>query len=125
VKDQTKEKIFKIVLNCVNGTIDRISRDSTFRPFHEALLSKELINAAAFERSFSTSFGQGPVEEISQIVAQDTGALAERQKETMVNVYKGAIDQIDRIMSGLRSGDRTITGRFLQRYSTCVRMNVF
>ena len=106
MKDETKDRISEIVLSCVNRTILRMSADTTFRPFHEALLSKELINAAAFERSFSTSFGQGPVEEISQIVAQDTGAFAERQKETMVNVFKGSIDEIDRIMSALRSGNR-------------------
>ena len=104
--NDTKEKIRGIVLKCVNNAIDRISSDRTFRPFHEALLSKELINASAFERSFSTSFGQGPVEEISKLVAIDNGAIAERQKETMVSIYKGAIDQIDRIISDLRSGNR-------------------
>ena len=106
MKTETKEQIREIILECVNNTIIRISSNSTFRPFHEALLSKELINAAAFERSFSTSFGQGPVEKISQIVAVENGGTVVRQKETMVNVYKGAVDQIDRIMSDLRGGIR-------------------
>ncbi|MDA3810688.1 MAG: TdeIII family type II restriction endonuclease [Spirochaetaceae bacterium] len=106
MKLETKEQIKEIILQCVNNTIVRISSNSTFRPFHEALLSKELINAAAFERSFSTSFGQGPVEKISQLVAVDNGGTVIRQKETMVNIYKGAADQIDRIMSDLRSGIR-------------------
>ena len=41
------------------------------------------------------------------IVAQDHGGEAERQKETMVSAYKGALDQIDRILSDLRSGNRS------------------
>ena len=53
----------------------------TYRPFHEALLTKELVAASAFERSFSTSFGQGPIEEISRILAIATGAECARQKK--------------------------------------------
>jgi hypothetical protein len=105
MKQETQERIKEIINKSINNAMKRILSDSTFRPFHEALLSKELINAATFERSFSTSFGQGPVEAISQLVAQDYGFIAERQKETMVNVYKGAIDEIDRITSALRSGN--------------------
>ncbi len=103
---ETKVKIEQIVLSCVHRTIDRISHDKTYRPFHEALLSTKLINASAFERSFSTSFGQGPVEEISSIVAIDNGSTVIRQKETMVNVYKGSVDQISRILAELRDGTR-------------------
>jgi len=106
MRPETKIKIEQIILSCVHRTIDRISRDKTFRPFHEALLSTKLINASSFERSFSTSFGQGPVEEISSIVAKDNGSIVVRQKETMVNVYKGSVDQITRILAELRDGTR-------------------
>lgn len=104
---ESRVKIEEILSNCINNTLKRIKKDKTYRPFHEALLTKELVNASAFERSFSTSFGQGPVEEISKIVAESNGYNVERQKETMVNVYKGAIDEIERIMSALRSGEKT------------------
>lgn len=106
MKEQSKEKIEQIILSCVHRTIDRISKDKTFRPFHEALLSTEVINASSFERSFSTSFGQGPIEEISSIIAADTGAEVIRQKETMISVFKGSMDQISRILSELREGSR-------------------
>lgn len=103
----SKVQIEEILTNCINNTLKRIQKDKTYRPFHEALLTKKLVNASAFERSFSTSFGQGPVEEISKIVAESNGYNAARQKETMVNVFKGAIDEIERLMSSLRSGERT------------------
>ncbi|MBA4300291.1 MAG: hypothetical protein C0433_09350 [Cyclobacterium sp.] len=94
-----------ILEKCVRGALRRTKLNRTFRPFHEALLTKGMVNASSFERSFSTSFGQGPIEEISKIVALDYGFSVTRQKETIVNVFKGAIDEIERISSGLRSGE--------------------
>jgi len=105
MKKDTKTAIMGILHSCINRAIKRVSIDKTYRPFHEALLTKKLVIASAFERSFSTSFGQGPIEEISKILAISTGAESERQKETRVNVNKGAVDEIDRILSALRSGD--------------------
>lgn len=104
MKIETKNAVREILKECVDSTITRIKKDSSHRPFHEALLSKELLIASAFERSFSTSFGQGAVEDISQRIAIDNGYECVRQKETQVNVYKGAMDEITRILSDLREG---------------------
>jgi len=105
MKDSTNKEIVKILHHCIDGAIKRVSKGKTYRPFHEALLTKELVVASGFERSFSTSFGQGPIEEISRLLATDTGAECVRQKETYVDVTKSAVDEIDRILSSLRSGD--------------------
>ncbi len=104
--DATKKKIEHILESCVSRAILRTKANKTYRPFHQALLTKTLVNASSFERSFSTSFGQGPVEEISQLIAADAGFETKRQKETQVNIFKGAIDEIERICSSLRSGER-------------------
>lgn len=105
MRPETIIQIETILERCVRGAIRRTKLNKSFRPFHEALLTKELVNASSFERSFSTSFGQGPIEEISKIVAVDFGYVVTRQKLTLVNLYKGAIDEIERISSGLRSGE--------------------
>jgi hypothetical protein len=105
-KTETREKVEHIIRDCVLKAVKRTEKNTTYRPFHEALLSKELVRAASFERSFSTSLGQGPIEEISKIIAEDNGYEAQRQKEIYVNVYKGAIDEIERICSSLRSGEK-------------------
>lgn len=107
MKKKTEEKIAEILTSCVDRALERTNNNKTHRPFHESLLTKELVNASAFERSFSTSFGQGPVEEISQLIAIDSGHEVARQKEIQVNVFKGAIDEIERICSGLRAGEKT------------------
>lgn len=106
MKDETKSKIEAILKKCVNGALQRTAKNKTHRPFHEVLLTKEIVNASSFERSFSTSFGQGPIEEISEIIAMDSGHRTRRQKATQVNVYKGAIDEIERICSALRAGEK-------------------
>jgi hypothetical protein len=103
----TESKISIILQGCVHRTIARLKHDVTHRPFHEALLSKEILVGSAFERSFSTSFGQGPIEEISKIIAESTGAIVTRQKESVVSIFKGAQDQINGIMSDLRAGNRS------------------
>lgn len=106
MKIETKNKIESILKGCVSGALRRTKKNKYYRPFHEMLLTKEIVNASSFERSFSTSFGQGPIEEISDLIAIDSGFETIRQKETHVNIYKGAIDEIERIMSGLRAGER-------------------
>lgn len=103
---ETIRKIESILESCVSRALTRTSKNKTHRPFHESLLTAELVNASSFERSFSTSFGQGPIEEISQLIAIDSGHKTQRQRETQVNVYKGAIDEIERICSSLRSGEK-------------------
>ncbi|MCB9223237.1 MAG: TdeIII family type II restriction endonuclease [Crocinitomicaceae bacterium] len=103
---ETKKQIEEILRSCVLRALDRIKKDKTYKPFHESLLTKELVNASSFERSFSTSFGQGPVEEISALIALNAGYQVQRQKETQVNLFKGAIDEIERICSALRAGEK-------------------
>jgi len=105
MKKSTREQITSILQSCVDRAIKRVKKDKTYRPFHEALLTKKLVAASAFERSFSTSFGQGPIEEISKILTLANGAECVRQKETLANVNKGAVDEIERILSSLRGGE--------------------
>ena len=51
MKKTFKVEIEEILRSCVERTLERIAKDKTFRPFHEALLTKELVAASAFERS--------------------------------------------------------------------------
>lgn len=103
-----KELIAKEFTDCVENTISRIlSKEQRERPFHSALLSKDVIFWSALERSFSTSFGQRVIEEIARLVVLSNGAdEAKRQKVTSIiidNNYERAIQQ--HILT-LRSGHR-------------------
>lgn len=108
MKKQVKDEIESILKICVKGAMDRTNKKlesgKAHKPFHNALLTDDIVRVSSFERSFSTSFGQGPIEKISELIAKDNGFETTRQKETMVNVYKGAVDEVERICSALRNG---------------------
>lgn len=91
--------------SCVDRTIGRIQQNpDTYRPFHSALLSEEALFWSRFERSFSTSFGQRVVEQISKLAVQSNGAsAAENQKVTNVQLSDGLMSSIDNHMHLLRA----------------------
>lgn len=91
--------------NCVNGTITRVKAKKTeIRPFHTALLSDEVLFWSAFERSFSTSFGQRVIEEVARLVALSNGAdEASRQRETIIEIDSVYETAIHHHMQGLRN----------------------
>lgn len=90
--------------NCVDNTIRRITnRDDDYRPFHAALLSEDVLFWSAFERSFSTSFGQRVIEEVAKLVVLSNGAdSAERQHITNIRIDQSYEDAIHRHMQDLR-----------------------
>jgi hypothetical protein len=102
----TRKAIHAILLSCVERAIKRVKTDATFRPFHEALISPELVRASAFERSFSTSFGQGPMETIAELVAKSTGATTKRGNVVTVTIPNSVDVAINDIIAELRSNAR-------------------
>lgn len=91
-------------LACVQNTINRIQHEDTHRPFHAALLSEQALFWSRFERSFSTSFGQRVIEQISQAAAINGGAqFAETQKVTLITLPIDQINAIEEHIYGLRN----------------------
>lgn len=107
-----KDLIANEFRNCVDGTIDRIfNNEQTYRPFHRALLSDDVIFWSGFERSFSTSFGQRVIEEIARIVALSNGATnAARQKSTIINIDQAYENAIRQHIQKLRDNTETFRG---------------
>lgn len=91
--------------SCVNGTIQRVrDNEQTYRPFHTALLSEDALFWSAFERSFSTSFGQRVIEEIAKLVALSNGAdEACRQKVTTITIDSAYEEAIHTHINNLRA----------------------
>lgn len=91
--------------SCITNTVRRITGEDTHRPFHAALLSEEALFWSRFERSFSTSFGQRAIEQISRIVVEANGAeQAHNQKQTLVSLSSAQLAAIDAHISKLRTG---------------------
>ena len=110
-----RDEIKKEFSDCVMGTIDRLTKsngEGSYRPFHSALLTEEVIFVSQLERSFSTSFGQRAIEKISKLVALAGGAsAAQNQKETTVSIDRAVADGIEAHIHSLReSGHRATEG---------------
>lgn len=117
---QYRQLIANEFRNCVEGTINRVMHnEQTYRPFHTALLSEKVVFWSAFERSFSTSFGQRVIEEIVRLVALSNGAdQARRQVETTARIDTAYEDAIHEEMRMLRNKNRMLSytwGSTLQR----------
>lgn len=101
--EQHKNTIATEFKSCINGTIRRLDNEETHRPFHSALLSQEALFWSRFERSFSTSFGQRVIEQISKVAALSGGATEVcNQKSTMVSLSNGQFTAIENHISDLR-----------------------
>lgn len=103
-----RESIAAEFYNCVANTIERLKGEETYRPFHAALLSDEALFWSRFERSFSTSFGQRVIEEISKAVVLAGGATeASRQKVSTVTIDSATDEAITAHMHTLRTGKKS------------------
>lgn len=100
-----EQRIANEFRDCIANTVRRIAGEDTHRPFHAALLSEEALFWSRFERSFSTSFGQRAIEQISRIVVESNGAeQAMNQKQTQVLLSSAQLAAIDSHISKLRTG---------------------
>jgi len=89
MKTITKEKIWTYLEGFMQGLINKYDprvikaavlekalfdpERGNYKPFHMALILKELLRIQSFFRSFSTSLGQGVFEYITKIIAEDGG----------------------------------------------------
>ena len=95
---------------CVLNTIGRLEAEDTHRPFHAALLSEQALFWSRFERSFSTSFGQRVIEQVSRTAAIAGGArVAQTQKETTLALSSTQLAAIEEHIAGLRDGKGSTT----------------
>lgn len=104
MNQETKEQVRENLRDSVARAIKRVAQNLTHKPFYEALLTPEIVKASSFERSFSTSFGQGSVEGISKIIIEGAGTSCIRQKESLIDIYRGAEDEVNNTLTSLREG---------------------
>ena len=108
MEDYARIKIASILRDSVERTIQRTSsKKATLKPFHEALLTAEIIKASKFERSFSTSFGQSAIELISGVVARSSGYEFGRGQRFHLVMREGQENRINKILGELRDGKQS------------------
>jgi hypothetical protein len=103
-----RNRIYDLFLDCSVRTLERVEQKignntNETQPFHEALIPREIIIPAKFERSWSTSFGQKTVERMARIVVEDFGGEAEGQHTETMTIDVGVLQGIERYREQARS----------------------
>lgn len=74
-------------------------KESSFKPFHEAILSEEIRRISTFERSFSTSLGS-TFEQCAYLIAKQVHKKAERNfKGPNIPIPAAAVAKIEEIVA--------------------------
>ncbi len=122
MKQKTKEKIWVYLEGFMQGLVNKydpkIIKDEVlekalfdpakgnYKPFHMALIPKELLRIQSFFRSFSTSLGQGVFEYIAKIVAEDSRRWKEvkRNSKFKATASSNVESFIDRFLEDVALG---------------------
>jgi len=122
MKPQTKEKIWVYLEGFMQGLINKydpkVIKDEVieqalfnpekgnYKPFHMALIPKELLRIQSFFRSFSTSLGQGVFEYIAKIVAEDSGKWKEVKRNSKFDATSSPNVEafVDRFLEDVAAG---------------------
>lgn len=81
------------------------SKDGTSKPFHEALLPKEVIRSSSLERSLSTGLGKS-FEECAKLIGLQNFKISKVQHETKGLVSKKAIQEIEKMANYVKTKGR-------------------
>lgn len=110
MEKETSLRIAEEFESCISRTLERLTDEDTHRPFHSALLPEEALFWSRFERSFSTSFGQRAIEQISKLAAVAGGASdVETQYSTQIHIDRAQLTAIESHVQKLRENS---LGRF-------------
>lgn len=94
IENLTTRKTKEYTKSNDNSTSDK------HKPFHKALLLKDVIRAVDFERSFSTGLGS-TFEECARIIAKTKFDTVERQYKVEDFIPSNTIAEVDKVMSEL------------------------
>lgn len=101
IKQQIKDEFSR----CIFNALDSVQNSPiSNRPFHDALLPKEIVFYSAFERSFSTSFGIRTLEAIAEILLKGNPLVTDfmRQKQTIISIDSAQEEAIHSHVKHLR-----------------------
>lgn len=80
---KTRAKIKEIVKNVILSKIDNYTAETEYKPFFQAIFTKEQILTHTIVHSFYTSFGMSIYEQLVQILAEGAGYEAHTQYDLL------------------------------------------
>lgn len=110
--DGTKRRLEAYLCECIDNVLARkreewdtdVPKVASFKPFHQAFLSRNMTKMADFERSFSTIMGLA-FEGCAFIIAESRFETAEKQKETKGGIPTDTDAEIGRLVAEADKGN--------------------
>ncbi|MBU4308788.1 MAG: TdeIII family type II restriction endonuclease [Nanoarchaeota archaeon] len=106
MKKDTKEKVKELVRNVILSKIDKYSAETEYKPFFQAIFTKEQILTHTIVHSFYTSFGMSIYEQLVKILAEGVGYEAYTQYDLLGEIDEKTEGVISKIDLELRAGKR-------------------
>jgi len=95
LKEETKKKIYNLLLDVVREKLRKYKPETDYMPFHFRLLGRDRYAMFSFIQSMNTTFGMSIWEQVSVILAESAGFQAKRQYDLL-----GEIDpETDRLIN--------------------------
>jgi hypothetical protein len=106
MKKETKEKVKKLVKDVILSKIDNYAAETEYKPFFQAIFTKEQILTHTIVHSFYTSFGMSIYEQLVKILAEGAGYEAHTQYDLLGQIDEKTEAIISKIDMDLRAGKR-------------------
>lgn len=98
MKKETKQKVKELVKKVILSKIDNYNAETEYRPFFQAIFTKEQILNHTIVHSFYTTFGISIYEQLVKILAEGAGYEAHTQYNLLGDIdtkTEGIISKID------------------------------
>lgn len=106
MKPQTRSKVKELVKSVILSKIDNYNAETEYRPFFDAIFTKEQILTHTIVHSFYTTFGISIYEQLVKILAEGAGYEAHTQYDLLGEIDSKTEGIISKIDMDLRSSKR-------------------
>jgi hypothetical protein len=106
MKTETRHKVKQLIKGVILSKMDNYSAETQYRPFFQAIFTKEQILTHTIVHSFYTSFGMSIYEQLVKILAEGAGYKAQIQYDLLGDIDETTEALIARMDLELRSGKR-------------------
>jgi hypothetical protein len=83
IDNQTRQAIKELIENVIERKLARYQAETEYKPFFEAIFSKDVILQASLMQSLYTTFGMSIYEQMAKILAQSVGIECQTQFELL------------------------------------------
>lgn len=106
MKPETRQKIKELIKKVILSKLDGYNAETEYKPFFDAIFSKEQVLTHSIVHSFYTSFGISIYEQLAIILAKGAGFEAQSQYDLLGKIDDKTESLINKIDMDLRSDKR-------------------